>query len=324
MFEIVTLAEIKSWCKVTTTALDVFFETLRTAVTQVVETYIGHKVITRQFTDFQDGAGRHVLLLRHYPVYLELDSDDNPANVTLYDDTDREWTSDTQIDAEDFWVEPDTGRVTLYNDEWSFSSGIANVKAIYRAGYSRFLVQAGVNSWLDVKENDGAEVSVQVSEKRQTPTEWPGYDAEGLAEAVQTALNAASGLAGTYTVTYDHIYQKFKITASGITKLSLLWSTGTHAANSIGSLLGFDTSADDAEAGTTSYTADDAVTGVPADIRLAAQQVVLKLWEESKQGVSIQNVVKEVLQGGVNREWVKDWLPPVAVGALEKYRKFAV
>lgn len=323
MYSIVTLAELREWLNIKEKSLDDFLASLQTSITNLVENYTQHHFITREFTELRDGHGERALLLKNYPVYLELDSSDNPSNVTLYDDTEREWGSDVLVAASDYFIDPDTGRLILYNDEWNFSTGVSCIKVIYRAGYSRFNVVAGINDYLDVKENSGSEVSVQIPEKRPVPTRWPGYDAESLAAAIQTALNDASGLNGAYSVSYNHSTQKFTIsvTGGGVTKLSLLWNSGSNSSKSIGELIGFSTVEDDAKDATTSYTADDAVTGLPDDLRLAAQQIALKLWEDSKKGIGIQNVKREVLQQGINREWVKDWLPITAVGILERYKR---
>lgn len=77
-----------------------------------------------------------------------------------------------------------------------------------------------------------------------------------LAEAVETAMNAASG--ETFTVAYSDTTGKFSILCTG-TVLSLLWDTGTNTASTIGTKLGFSVAADDTgTAATTGYTADSA------------------------------------------------------------------
>lgn len=107
------------------------------------------------------------------------------------------------------------------------------------------------NKYLDVTD-DGSTFAVTVEEKiYKTPIE--------LAEALQTALEAAS--AETYTVTYSNVTGKFTI-ASGSTVLSLLWNSGTNAANSIGTTIGFSVAADDT--GAVTYTSDNAQTYAPA------------------------------------------------------------
>lgn len=78
------------------------------------------------------------------------------------------------------------------------------------------------------------------------------YDAAGLATAIKTALEAAG--AETYTVTYSSTTGKWTLTSDTGGTFSLLWSTGTNTATTIGGSIGFDTSSDDTAALT--YTGD--------------------------------------------------------------------
>ena len=102
------------------------------------------------------------------------------------------------------------------------------------------------SKFLDVTDSSGT-FAVSVPEKiYKTPVE--------LADALQTALNdAASPI--VYTVTYSNVTGKFTIASTSAT-LSLLWSTGANAANSIGTKLGFLVAANDT--GALSYTSDNA------------------------------------------------------------------
>jgi hypothetical protein len=103
------------------------------------------------------------------------------------------------------------------------------------------------SKYLDLIDDTGT-IAVSVAEKiYKTPIE--------LADALQISLNDAS--TETYTVTYSNVTGKFTI-ASGSTILSLLWSTGANAANSIGSKLGFLVASNDT--GSVSYVSDNAQT----------------------------------------------------------------
>lgn len=102
------------------------------------------------------------------------------------------------------------------------------------------------NKYIDF--NDGGVKAAQVAEDfYKDPLE--------LAAAIQTAMDAASS--DTITCVYSSSTGKFTITSNGAT-LSLLWSTGTNAANTIGAKIGFNTAADDTSA--LSYTSDNALT----------------------------------------------------------------
>lgn len=84
-------------------------------------------------------------------------------------------------------------------------------------------------------------------------------DPHAVAEALQAAMRAA-GSAETPTVVYLDATGKFKITSTG-SVLSLLWNTGTNAANTIGTKIGFSVAADDTgTAAGTGYTSDNAQT----------------------------------------------------------------
>ncbi len=88
------------------------------------------------------------------------------------------------------------------------------------------------------------------------------YSAESLAEALETAMETADS--GTdYSVTYSNTSDSFSITGSDLTELQLLWNTGSDTATTIGSVMGFDTTADDT--GSTNYTADNAITPFTID-----------------------------------------------------------
>lgn len=84
-------------------------------------------------------------------------------------------------------------------------------------------------------------------------------DPHELATALQDAMNNTASTE-VYTVTYVDSTGKFNIKCTG-TVLSLLWNTGTNAANTIGDKIGFLTAANDTgTAATTGYTSDNAYT----------------------------------------------------------------
>lgn len=104
--------------------------------------------------------------------------------------------------------------------------------------------------------DDVGTVAAQVEEKT-----WK--DPYELADALSTAMTAASVGSGddTITVTYNDSNGKFSFASDGTT-FSLLWNTGTNAANTIGSLIGFSVAADDT--GATTYEGDSAVSWAAA------------------------------------------------------------
>lgn len=104
---------------------------------------------------------------------------------------------------------------------------------------------------LDFTDDDGTWAATITAKMYKDPHE--------LASALQTAMATANPLQ-TPTVTYSDSTGKFTIKTTG-TLLSLLWSSGTNTANTVGDKIGFLVAADDTgSAATTGYTSDNAVS----------------------------------------------------------------
>ena len=143
------------------------------------------------------------------------------------------------------------GRVT--SATWTFTAGEL-INASYSWDAKEFffnpIVIDATNDHIDF-DDGGGEENVTVAQKAYK-------DPNQLAEAIQTAMNAATG--DTITVTYEDIgadQGKFTFSSTGGT-FSLLWNTGANTANTIASAIGFSSAADDT--GSTSYTGDNAIT----------------------------------------------------------------
>ncbi len=320
MYEIVSLADVKSWLNISGSGDDDLLNSFRAAVTAFVETYIGKKIVMRQFTEYYDGTGKNKLLLRNYPAYVVYDtttSPEEPTNITVHDDIDREFDDTTLIDASDLIVYPDIGQIGLYDDEASFYKAVQNVKVEYWAGYTRFNVISGQNNYLDIKEGTGSEINIAVDEAKTRDTVWLGYSAEDLASAIQSALNDDDNTALTYTVSYSHATQKFTVAATST--FSLLFNTGTNSQKSMATLLGFN---GDDKTGSSSYTSDDVVIGVPSDITLACQQLVDQMWQMAPKGKGLLlQLSKSMANGMGSMSNIVDKLPPVAREILDGYRR---
>ena len=104
-----------------------------------------------------------------------------------------------------------------------------------------FVIDA-TNNKLDFKEN-GIELNATIASATYTPTT--------LAAAIKAAMEVVTLLARTYTVSYSVLTGKWTITEDSTTFLSLLWSSGTNTATSIGATIGFAVSDD---TGATTYT----------------------------------------------------------------------
>ena len=94
-----------------------------------------------------------------------------------------------------------------------------------------FNITAG-NSFIDIKASDGSLTSIQMSIST--------YSLGSLKTEIQNKLNAAS--ADTFNVTFS---SNFIWEIQGSASLTILWQSGANAANNIGSILGYDISAND-------------------------------------------------------------------------------
>jgi hypothetical protein len=135
-------------------------------------------------------------------------------------------------------------RVTEFSlsaESGQYVNGSFNLAGV--AYYFNPIEITATNKYIDF--NDGAVKVAQVAEKFYK-------DPKELASALETAMNAVStGI----TVSYSNSTGKFTIAKASGT-LSLLWSTGTNTANSIGATLGYVVASDDT--GSLSYLADNA------------------------------------------------------------------
>jgi len=144
-------------------------------------------------------------------------------------------------------IEASAGNITTEAAITMDAKGLGSVEFSFEGTkyfYNPITITA-TSKFLDVTDDTGT-FAVSVAEKTyNTPVE--------LAETLNAALSAAS--TETYTVSFSSTTGKFTI-ASGSTVLSLLWSTGTNSANSIGAKLGFVTTSNDT--GAVTYSSDNA------------------------------------------------------------------
>lgn len=135
---------------------------------------------------------------------------------------------------------------------FDFSAG-QNINANYSFEGTEYFFNpievTATTKYVDWTDDDGT-FAISVAEKMyKDPVE--------LAEAIETAMNA-SATTETYTVTYNHTGSdkgKFTFATATSTLFSLLWNTGTNAANTIAGKVGFSSAADDT--GATSYVSDN-------------------------------------------------------------------
>jgi len=109
------------------------------------------------------------------------------------------------------------------------------------------------NKYIDFEEiaNGGGEITAELA--------LGIYSAAELAIEIGAKMTATGAHGYTYTCSYNAATDRFTITFDGAGWFNLFWQSGTHAANSIADLTGFDNSADDT--GLTTYTSDEDRTG---------------------------------------------------------------
>jgi hypothetical protein len=140
------------------------------------------------------------------------------------------------------------GRVTSMNVDAAAGEFVnANYSVEGLAFYFNPVTITATSKYLDFTDDDGTHAAVL--------TEKTYKDPHQLADAIQSAMDGLT--TETITVVYSDTTGKFTIASSTSAVLSLLWNTGTNAANTIGPKIGFLVAANDT--GATTYTSDNAL-----------------------------------------------------------------
>ena len=82
---------------------------------------------SRALTEYYSGDGSNTLLTDQYPI---------TALTNVYDDLDRVYGSDTEIDSDDLAIMPQGLAYKIIYDGGTFTSGVRNIKIVYTAGYT--------------------------------------------------------------------------------------------------------------------------------------------------------------------------------------------
>lgn len=313
MYEIITLDEAKRFLKITSDDYDLILPDLIKAATNLIEQYIGRFVMTRQITEYFDGQKKNHIMTNQYPIYKV---------TSLHDDTEHTFGTDSIVTTTDYRIYYDVGKIQLTGNEVSFVKGQQNVKLVYWAGFSRFNVIDEANNYIDIKENGGTEVNIEISSATiPDDTYFHGYNAEDLAETIQTALNADATLTNTYTVSYNHETQKFEIGRSTSTDFQILWASGASTSKSMRNLLGFDNLDLAIES---SHESVNSVNGIIEDIKFACNKLISYWLTETGEGQTRVNVLRTTMpQGQGTIEYLKD-IPNDVKTVLNMYRNYYV
>ena len=297
-----TLSSFKRFAKIgASTTPDSWINQQLGSVAAQMETYTRRKLRGRLLTEYYDGGAFGSIITNQKPII---------SVTSVHDDVIHAYDATTLVAATDYVILADEGIIQLYDG--SFHKGVKNVKVIYTAGYDEFAIITGINDKIDFEESDGVEI---------TATLTAGvYTISSLLTHIKAKLEDAG--AKTYTVSYS--YTTGKITILGDTFLSLLWSSGTNAATSCGTLLGYIILANDT--GAVTYTSDDSVMGVPNDLEMAANLILLRHYEESHYGSKRFDLKSKMVSGerGGTTSYVLGDLPPEAIVILNRYRKINV
>ena len=141
-----------------------------------------------------------------------------------------------------------------------------------------------------------------------------GITDSSLLENIKTLM-----LGNKFNVNYNYETEKFII--SCFADIKILFKTGIASENSIKYLCNFD---DSDLTGQVFYSNE--VTGIPADVRLACQQIVMALYSMSKEGGGIQMIKQKQMAsvgggGSGTIEYYGDKLPEIALQVLKSKRK---
>lgn len=139
----------------------------------------------------------------------------------------------------DFTVEPGS----LINASYSFEG----LKYFFNP-----ITITSTDIYIDFTDDQGTAAAVIAAKTYKSP--------KALAAAIESAMNAVT--TETITCTYSDTAGTFTIATSTSTVFSLLWNTGTNAANTVGDKIGFSVAANDT--GATTYTSDTALSFVAA------------------------------------------------------------
>jgi hypothetical protein len=116
--------------------------------------------------------------------------------------------------------------------------------------YFNPIIITASTKFIDWTDDDGTQAASVAEGAYRNPAE--------LARAIEVAMNAQTP--ETITVVYSNVTGKFTIATATSSVLSLLWNTGTNAANSIGTKIGFLVASNDT--GSTTYSSDNELSYV--------------------------------------------------------------
>jgi uncharacterized phiE125 gp8 family phage protein len=107
---------------------DVLLQKLITRISDQIEGDCQRVFISSTYTEYYKGDDTTVLMTKQYPII---------SVTSIYDDIDRVWGATTQIPAASIIISDECeGMIILYDQLFSFSDDVENIKITYVAGYA--------------------------------------------------------------------------------------------------------------------------------------------------------------------------------------------
>lgn len=126
---LVSLDDCKTYLGVDDSADDSLIGYLMQAVSSWFNTQTARTLVAADITEYVDGHGTDSVFVDSYPI----NSDTSATEV--YVDEDKEFDAETQLEADDFAIRGDAGRITLLGD--TFPRGEQTIKVVYNGGYTQ-------------------------------------------------------------------------------------------------------------------------------------------------------------------------------------------
>ena len=128
-FALVTLADLKVFLKITGGAADSKLSFLINEISKAVNTFVGHFLLSKTYTEYYNGDGSRELMVKNFPI-ISITSLHNADSLRTFDGS-------TVIDVSaDVLINKPSAILELWNDEAAFLRGRANIKLVYTAGYA--------------------------------------------------------------------------------------------------------------------------------------------------------------------------------------------
>lgn len=110
------------------TSQDAVLERMIDAASAKIESFLDRKVLTRSWTEYQDGRANDRILLKHWPCSKPSEVWDDPSG--LFTD------SSNQLASDEFELEGDPAIGIVLLGSRYFNKGTRNIKIVYDAGYA--------------------------------------------------------------------------------------------------------------------------------------------------------------------------------------------